>query len=910
MGISFLRHSSTLFARIYSVTSLIALFSITANCQISFRKPDFDTGKSPVAVIAADFNRDGHLDVATANSQDNSVSILLSDGHGGFLPHMDYAVGSSPVALAAADFNGDGFPDLAIANQSSNSISILLGNGNGTFRSAGTVVSGAKPMALAVGDFNHDGKLDLAVVNRDDHNVSVYFGNGDGSFVHNADYLAGTGTLDGFPSGLLAVDLNNDGILDLVAVNGMSAQAFVFLGKADGTFISVATLTSNFPAITGPIAAVDINQDGNLDLVMQGVQCSRGCSGNIIIFAGHGDGTFSPAVITAVGAAGSPLAVLDVNGDGNPDLVFSDFVVLVDPATILNPAILPHFLPMAPAGLGVQAVVAGDFNGDGKPDIVTANSQDNTISLLLGNGNGTFHQPLRYPAGTNPQAIVTGDFNHDGIPDLAIGNEIALGIQIFLGDGNGGLNSPIKIATDMDVAQLAVADLNGDGIPDLLATGLINSKPTMRFLSGRGDGTFGPPVDRPVLTDVFGSLALADFNGDGIPDAATIGISLTAPGMFLHIYFNNGDGTFRDPVDTLLGFQAGGIAVADFNHDGKMDVVVGRNNNFVIGNVAVFLGNGDGTFQNSANFTAGGLATADFNHDGIMDFVALPDLFLGNGDGTFRQLKGVFTRNVFDSSFGVPHVADMNSDGFLDLVIAENDHLTVFLNNGDGSMQPPVVLTAGGSGDVAIADFNSDGRPDIAAVGASLNDALSLLLNNGSPSPTVRDFALTFQSQLVTVTDGQSGGTFVSVTALGAFQDQVTFSCAGLPAFAACTFSPAAITPAKGGTVNSMLTITTQAATTAQAFHGHKGTVLFALSLPVLGLLFAGRRVRRNLSVCTVMVPILLCALIFAGCGSVSKNQVTNSSATPRGSYVITVNATSSGSPVVAHSKTLVLNVQ
>jgi hypothetical protein len=897
-----------LFARIYFL-GLIAVFSITAQCQITFRKPDFDTGKAPLALAAADFNGDGRPDVATANSQGNSVSILLNDGHGGFLPHSDYPAGNFPVALVAGDFNNDGFPDLAVANENSNSISVLLGNGNGSFRSGGTFASGTRPMALVSGDFNRDGKLDLAVVNRGDHTVSVYLGSGNGSFTHNADYVTSRTIDDAFQSGALAVDLNRDGILDLVVVDDM-AQAFIFLGKGDGTFIQAANLSSTFPMVAGPIAAADLNQDGNLDLVMQGVGCARGCSGNILIFAGHGDGTFDAATNTILEGDGVPLAVVDVNGDGVPDLIAGSFVVPVQPARIFNPNIAPHLLPLAPAGLGVQAFVSADFDADGKPDIVTANWQDNTISLLLGDGTGGFHQPLRYPAGINPQAIVAGDFNRDGVPDLAIGNEIVLGIQIFFGDGNGGLRAPAMIATDMDVSQLAVADLNGDGIPDLLATGLINSSPVMRFLPGRGDGTFGAPVDRPVLTDVFGALAVADFNGDGTLDVATIGGSLSSPGMFLHIYFNNGDGSFRDPIDTPLGFQAGGIAVADFNRDGKMDVVLGRNNNAVIGNGAVFLGNGDGTFQNSANFTASGsLATADFNHDGIMDFVALPDLFLGNGDGTFRQLKGVFNRNVFDSASGFPHVADMNGDGIPDVVIAEDDHLTVFLNNGDGSVQFPVVLTAGGAWDVAIADFNSDGRPDIAAVGAALNTALSLLLNTGSSTSPGSDFALALRSQTMTVTSGQQGSTSILVSAVGTFQDQVTFSCAGLPALASCTFSPAAVALSQGGSVTSTLTITTQPAATAQVLRGRHATALLALGMPVLGLLLAGRRTQQSMNLWAVTALLLLCACIFAGCGSVNKSQV-SSVGTPRGTYTITVQATSSGSPAVTHSQTLVLNVQ
>lgn len=905
MGISFLRRSSTLFEKIYSVTSLIVFFSITAQCQISFRKPDFDVGKIPIAVAAADFNRDGHLDIVTANAQDNTVSVLLNDGNGGFLQRKDFLVEGNPRAVVTGDFNNDGLPDIAVANHDSGTISVLLGDGKSGFHSLPTVATGRSPSALVVGDFNHDGKLDLAVVNQADATVGVYFGNGDGSFNHNADYS--TVPASGFAASMVAADFNNDGILDLAVANG-GAAASIFLGKADGSFVFTSSLSVPSFAVTGPIAVGDLNQDGKPDLLVQGQTCDRGgCFGPIIVFAGNGDGTFDQGHNLLLPDSAVPLAIVDLNGDGVPDVVTEYSVMLVNPATIFSAT--TKFQPMFPAGLGEAAMVAGDFDGDGKPDVVTANSQDNTVSLLRGNGDGTFHQPLRYVAGINPQAIATGDFNGDGKPDIAIASEIALGIQIFLGNGDGSLKLPVKVATDMDVFEVAVADFNHDGIPDLIATGEVNNAIIIRVLPGRGDGTFGPPIDRPGLVSTFGGLAVADFNGDGFLDVATLSGSPTASGMFLHIYFNNGDGSLRDPVDTFLGYQAGGIAVGDFNHDGKPDVVLGRNNNFIIGNVAVLLGNGDGTFQNSANFTAGGsIAVGDFNQDGIQDFVALPDLFLGNGDGTFRQLKGAVTVDGFNKG-GFPHVADMNGDGLPDIVVAQSDRLSVFLNNGNGTFKPPAAFSTGGAWDLVLADFDSDGLPDIATTGAGLNETVALLLNNSSGTPPAGDFRLALSTQSIAVMAGQSASGTISVTALGAFQGQLTFSCSGLPALAACNFSPASVALSGGATVSSTLTITTSAATTARV-HGLNGLTTLALSLPVLGLVFAGVRGHKKRKLWLSAASSMFCVLLFTGCSGLGTNTARNGSVTPPGTYTITVSATSSGSSPITHSQTVVLKVQ
>src|SRR5437867_6658018 len=160
---------------------------------VSFDRSDIAAGfDHPIAVAVGDFNADGLQDLAVANHDSNTVSVLLGVGNGDFqeAPQSPIAVGTTPVWIAVGDFNGDGKPDLAVANVNSNTVSVLLGNGDGTFRPKSDYGTGSIPVSVAIGDLNGDGRPDLAVANHSS-TVSVLLGSGDGTFGLGSDY--GTG---------------------------------------------------------------------------------------------------------------------------------------------------------------------------------------------------------------------------------------------------------------------------------------------------------------------------------------------------------------------------------------------------------------------------------------------------------------------------------------------------------------------------------------------------------------------------------------------------------------------------------------------------------------------------------------------------------------------------------------------
>ncbi len=359
-------------------------------------------GRAPIYITSADFNNDGILDLAVANTNlsTGSVSILLGNGDGTFQAPRFLVAGNYPRSIAVADFNRDGKLDMAVANESPSeggSISIFLGNGDGTFQAPAYLESGVYPASVVAADFDGDGFVDLAVANSQQFqttppfangSVSVLRGNGDGSFLAPVFYRAGV-----VPIFLTVADFNGDGKPDVAAADFDGTAVAVLLNNGDGTLAAPEFLAAG----RGPfsVASADLDGNGTADLVCaNGSDSSTG--GSVSVSLGAGDGTFGPTTYMA-------------------------------------------------AGQGVGFVGTGDFNNDGKVDLAVANdggSGQGNVAILFGNGDGTFQSPFFITAGQHPTALTVGDFNRDGNQDLAVVNSgrypLRGTITILLGDGAGG----------------------------------------------------------------------------------------------------------------------------------------------------------------------------------------------------------------------------------------------------------------------------------------------------------------------------------------------------------------------------------------------------------------------------------------------------------------------------------------
>jgi FG-GAP-like repeat/FG-GAP repeat len=345
-----------------------------------------------------------------------------------------------------------------------------------------------------------------------------------------------------------------------------------------------------------------------------------------------------------------------------------------------------------------------------------------------------------------------------------------------------------------NLQSVAVGDFNGDGKPDLAVASPGLYDPTtgtvtntgVSVLLGKGDGTFQPAVNFAVRGTPK-SVAVGDFNNDGKPDLAVANQgsydptgTLTNTGVL--VLLGKGDGTFQAAVNYAPGKASVSVAVGDFNGDGKPDLAVANKGD---GTVSILLGKGDGTFQPAVDYavrgTPGSVAVGDFNGDGKPDLVvANPGLFdaggppttgsvsvlLGKGDGTFQPAAN----SDAVSPQGSVAVGDFNSDGKLDLAVANqgsydptgtltNAGVSVLLGKGDGTFQAAVNYGAGAAPvSVVAGDFNGDGKLDL-AVANNRDGTVSILLGKGDGTfPSGVNYGAGAQSLSIAVGDFNNDG--------------------------------------------------------------------------------------------------------------------------------------------------------
>ena len=369
--------------------------------------------------------------------------VLLSAGY--FQNGPSYAVGNVPQAEVLGDFNGDGKLDVAVANSWDSTVSVLLGTGDGGFLPKVDVPTGYVPLAIARGDFDGDGRMDLVSLNLDD-SVSVLLGDGAGGFTSRKDTPFDAAISfrppqgPGGPAGLGAIavaDFNGDGKADVaIAGIGGGARLAILLGNGDGTFGTAPALAGS-DSVMADLAAGDFNHDGKKDLAIT-------TNTGVGVLLGNGDGTFGPEVDIAAGYCASSVVVADFNGDGKQDLAVSSFASgdfsghSNSVVTVLLGTGDGGFLAQAPYDEGssyVNVLAAGDLNGDGKVDLASIYAgQGGSVLEIRGNGDGTLGPTVSFGGPGMATSIAASDLNGDGLPDLVMADEGRAMLDVSLND--------------------------------------------------------------------------------------------------------------------------------------------------------------------------------------------------------------------------------------------------------------------------------------------------------------------------------------------------------------------------------------------------------------------------------------------------------------------------------------------
>ncbi len=709
-------------------------------------------------IDVGNLNGDSIPDVLLATSDSTGatrLSIYRGVGEGNFAVPSTIASGLGLVAsMLIHDVDGDGMSDIVVSV--GQSLQIFEARGDGTFRASMQIA--APGGAVAAGDFDRDGRTDLALTDRGSGSnlgrITVFIQDDAQGFTSTS--YEGVAN----PSAIFARDFDRDGLLDL-ATSGTLAAVSVLPGLGDGRFASSERIATGLVRVDPSgalretpqgVVVADLNGDSHSDaLLLFG-------DGPSVAQIGNGDGTFQPVVSTGsfaalnsgnvglgFGSFRNPV-LADFNNDGRLDLVGTSQQSGIGIVFGQGDGTFPTSHVEAPSG---AARVSSDFNGDGRLDIATVGN--NAVNIFLARVDGTFpsfQNSAQYPTGTGPRSIAKGDFNGDLKMDLAIAN-INGTVSILFGRSDGTFSSAINIvvgvfpfggSNGIQPQSVQSGDYNQDGRLDLVVLGFAGGGV---LLPGGGDGTFGSVRAFTTLGGADGGLnggrylASGDFNLDGKLDivVASEGHANTfIQGGGLSVLLGNGDFTFQPAVTYADRSKPTALALGDFNKDGRIDIAMANINNglAVRGQVSVLLGNPDGTFQSPANFsTVGanprGMDVGDLNADGNPDLAVFNNsgdtaILLGTGLGTFRTAINYFTRGDGSQSgpMGVS-IADYNNDGRADVASSS----TFLYGLGDGvfpnrqlfTYLPPVInvdFRTSLPTEVAAGDLNADGNTDLA----------------------------------------------------------------------------------------------------------------------------------------------------------------------------------------------------
>ncbi|PYE85113.1 FG-GAP-like repeat-containing protein, partial [Phyllobacterium leguminum] len=790
------------------------------------------TGASPQAVAVADFDGDGRPDVAIPNYVDKTVQIFLGQAGGTMAttPWATLPTPNAPTSAAAADFNNDGYIDLAVGN--GNEVTTWGSNGNGTFMDPAHNVfdtSYTAALNLAVADFNHDGYLDFAVPANSDNfvgSVIVFLNGGTGNFTQKGapiqlgsvqiaaiatgvftssghfDLIASAGqTLLGDGSGgfqpqpafdasgasVALADFDADGILDVAMAGG--EQVVVLQGKGNGSFTQKATAVLSGP-MSWPDARVtvgDFNADGHADFAASIYDYSLLNNSTLEVWLGDGNFGFGsqPSAMVTLRGGISDIASADFNGDGIADLVnlnsrsygFSRVTHEPDTNTATITLGQPSLMRTVTAtGVAVDWTGVHEVEAHYEGDDTFVQSDSNTlpmgkvgIVLDIDQTPVAAGKSVTLTATVTPGLSGTVSFCEAAAKLCTDANRLGEA-QVF--NGKASITFFPRIGTYSLKAHYAGnASTTAASAPQALTvTGQYPTKTTLG--KPLGNGPYSIPVTvssvAPPATPPTGTVDIIDQTNNNV----TLGTSssLSQPTDSLAV-----QGSTLTVSDIPISLP-GGLAGADFNKDGRVDLAVA---NAAYSRIQIYLGQSDGTFPATPSSIipyvtiASPVVAGDFTNDGIIDLAVGTEwntnlyniaVYTGDGQGGFSDIP---ITTAATGNLAAFVVSDFDTSGTLDLALVTSTSSQIWLGDGEGKFTAKGSPVEPGNGmkqygaNAAAGDFNNDANPDL-LVPQGNGSLVWVLLGDGTglfqPNPQQINTGANATVQSVAVADFDQNG--------------------------------------------------------------------------------------------------------------------------------------------------------
>ncbi|CAF1020117.1 unnamed protein product [Adineta ricciae] len=683
---------------------------------------------NPHILITSDFNNDTRLDIAIVNYDYNYLDIVLTHAKYAYRNQHSYktvGANSQPYSIISADFNNDNYLDLIVGNYWTSDIGVFLGYDGEKFTSQRTFSTGtgSGPRGIAYGDFNNDSKLDIVVANYYVNNIALLFGNADGTFSNRRSFSTGSSSN---PWTVAIGDLNNDSQSDIVVTNSGKNTIGIFINYGNGNFSNQRTYATGNNSQPRHVIVTDVNNDQILDILVANYGTR-----NIGIFLGYGNATFTDQTIYSIGNNSTPssFACDDFNGDGLIDIGVVD--------TYNNQLVLffgykdGTFLSTSKYSTGRNSqpydISVSDVNNDKQVDIIVANYQSDNILIFFGyNGGNNFTIPEIYSTGSNsgPFVLMNNDFNKDGLVDIAVVNYDSSNVGIFMGSTNGSFKYETTYSTrGRSIPQsVAVNDLNNDTYMDIVVANYYSNAIDIFF--GYENGTFSNPIS---FSTGSGSapyfVCIEDCNSDKRLDIIVANYQTNNVGIF----FNNGNGTFRNQMTYSTGTKSGPyyIAVNDLNNDTYMDIVVA---NYLVDNIGIFYGQSNGTFSQQMIYSTGDssgpqvIVIRDMNNDDCLDIAVVCqyssslNLFYGDCNSSYSDQIVYSIGDGLEPNSLALH--DLNNDSYLDAVLTTyyGRDVRILFGSSDGTLGNVATYSTGSASRprfCIIVDWNNDNYLDI-----------------------------------------------------------------------------------------------------------------------------------------------------------------------------------------------------